>query len=312
MMASSTRTAVPCTALPFTGGRLTWDRDGRDWPNREASRFVRVGGIVWHVQQMGQGPVLLLVHGTGASTHSWRGLAPLLAKHFTVIAPDLPGHGFTTMPSSRFLSLPGMGEALGDLLRTLDASPSVTVGHSAGAAILARMCLDGHISPRALFSLNGALLPLSGVAAHFFSPVAKILASVPPLPWFFGRLAANPGIVERLIDNTGSRLDPTGIALYRRLFSNPGHVAGTLGMMANWQLDLMPHDLTSLAAPLTLVVGDRDGTIPPADAIRVRALVPSASLVSLPGLGHLAHEEDPEQVAVIVVRSAGKSPRGRR
>lgn len=55
---------------------LAWDRDGRDWPNRAASRFVEVGGIHWHVQQLGQGPVLLLLHGTGAATHSWRDIAP--------------------------------------------------------------------------------------------------------------------------------------------------------------------------------------------------------------------------------------------
>ena len=78
---------------------LSWERDGRDWPNREASRFVEAGGLRWHVQQMGRGPVLLLLHGTGASTHSWRALLPLLAKSFTVVAPDLPGHGFTATPS---------------------------------------------------------------------------------------------------------------------------------------------------------------------------------------------------------------------
>ena len=46
--------------------RLQWRRDGRDWPNRTFSRFVRAGGIDWHVQEMGQGPKLLLLHGTAA------------------------------------------------------------------------------------------------------------------------------------------------------------------------------------------------------------------------------------------------------
>ena len=74
---------------------MTADLPGRDWPNRAASRTVRAAGLNWHVQVMGSGPVLLLAHGTGAATHSWRGLAPLLAQHFTVVAPDLPGHGYT-------------------------------------------------------------------------------------------------------------------------------------------------------------------------------------------------------------------------
>ena len=85
-----------------------WQRDGGDWPNREASRFVRAAGLLWHVQVMGQGPVLLLLHGTGAATHSWRAMLPLLARHFTVVAPDLPGHGFTDAPATARLSLPGM------------------------------------------------------------------------------------------------------------------------------------------------------------------------------------------------------------
>lgn len=74
-----------------------WERDGADWPNRAASRFVTASGLTWHVQAMGapEAPVLLLLHGTGAATHSWAGLAPLLAARFRVIAPDLPGHGFT-------------------------------------------------------------------------------------------------------------------------------------------------------------------------------------------------------------------------
>ena len=62
--------------------RPDWDRDGRDWPHRAASRFVDAAGLRWHLQEFGapQAPGLLLLHGTGAATHSWRGLAPLLAE----------------------------------------------------------------------------------------------------------------------------------------------------------------------------------------------------------------------------------------
>jgi magnesium chelatase accessory protein len=65
--------------------QLVWERDGGDWPNREASRFVTTRRLRWHVQVAGQGPVLLLVHGTGAANHSWRDLLPPLAEHFTVV-----------------------------------------------------------------------------------------------------------------------------------------------------------------------------------------------------------------------------------
>ena len=91
-----------------------WAVDGADWPNREASRFVAAGGYRWHVQHMGQGPVCLLLHGTGAATHSWRDVMPALATRFTVISCDLPGHGFTHANFGQRVTLPAMaafGEA---------------------------------------------------------------------------------------------------------------------------------------------------------------------------------------------------------
>ena len=116
-----------------------WDREGRDWPNRAASRFVLAGGLRWHVQVMGQGPVMLLLHGAGAATHSWRDLAPRLARDFTVVAPDLPGHGFTQTPNAAGLSLNGMARGVTSLLKALDLRPQLAVGHSAGAAIALRL-----------------------------------------------------------------------------------------------------------------------------------------------------------------------------
>ena len=98
-------------------GRPDWTQDGKDWPNRAASRFYSAGGITWHVQITGQGPVLLLVHGTGAATHSWRDLLPPLRQNFTVIAPDLPGHGFTSQPDKAGMTLPGMARGIAGLLR---------------------------------------------------------------------------------------------------------------------------------------------------------------------------------------------------
>ena len=100
-----------------------WEVEGRDWPNRAHSRFVDAGRLRWHVQVWGEGPVLLLLHGTGAATHSWRALAPLLAEHFTVVAPDLPGHGFTTGGPAGGLAMPAMARAVGELLRTMDLAP---------------------------------------------------------------------------------------------------------------------------------------------------------------------------------------------
>lgn len=288
--------------------RLSWDRDGQDWPHRACSRFVAAGGIDWHVQQMGQGQALLLVHGTGATTHSWRGLLPLLAKHFAVIAPDLPGHGFTALPAQHRMSLPGMAHLLGDLLGVLEIRPEIVVGHSAGAAILARMCLDGVIAPRCLISLNGALLPLGGMPGRLFSPLARLLASSSFAAQLFAWRAGDRNMVQRLLRGTGSSIDPEGAELYLRLARNPGHVAGALAMMANWDLQGLARDLPKLKTPLVLVAGSNDRTIPSADAYRLHALMPRTEVVRLSGLGHLAHEEQAALVADLILDRAGAAP----
>ena len=192
-----------------------------DWPLRQHSRFLTAGGLRWHVQCLGRGPAVLLVHGTGAATHTWRGLAPLLARHYTVVAPDLPAHGGTARPADdTLMTLPGMASGLRALLEALDVEPALAVGHSAGAAILARMCLDGAIAPRGLVSLNGALLELPGLPRAVFSPLARLLAAS-PLPRLFAWRAGDRTAVERLVASTGSRLDAAGVDYYARLVRDP-------------------------------------------------------------------------------------------
>ena len=305
MSGTSTRRGPAArNAVSAYAEHLDWERDGADWPNRESSRFVLAGGLRWHVQVMGRGPALLLLHGTGAATHSWRDLAPMLANDFTVIAPDLPGHGFTAMPAAKGLSLPGMAALVQALLQELNCEPQVVVGHSAGAAILVRLCLDHAIEPRKIVALNGALLPIGGLAGRIFSPMAKFLARLERVPHFFARCAESPGMVPRLLRDTGSRLDAAGTEFYSRLARSPGHVAAALGMMAQWDLDTLRRDLRRLQTSLHLVVGGADSTIPPSDAFRIRTLVPNAEVTYLRGLGHLAHEEAPAQIAALIRKLA--------
>ena len=281
-------------------------RPGAGWPNRDASRTVRAAGLDWHVQVAGAGPVLLLAHGTGAATHSWRGLISLLARHFTVVAPDLPGHGYTQAPANARMSLPGMAAALHGLLTILNLKPAAAAGHSAGAAILARMALDGLPSLRALVSLNGAFIPLQGPAGQMFSPLARLIVGLPGLPQLFAWRARNPAMVRSLLDATGSTLDAEGVRLYGEVVRRPGHAAAALAMMAHWDLRPLLTDLPRLQTPLLLVAGANDRTVPPSQSAQVRALVPGAELTILPGLGHLAHEERPSETAALVEAFARK------
>ena len=302
MQAEATMGAVDATGRAGAAARepLAWQREGADWPLRAHSRFVASAGLTWHVQQLGSGPPLLLVHGTGSATHSWHRIAPLLARHYSVTSIDLPGHGFTEGTPVGGLSLPAMATALGALLRTLGLQPQLAIGHSAGAAILCRMALDGLIAPRLLISLNGALLRLRGAEWLLFAPLARLLASSVLPARLFAWAARDRASVERLVASTGSRLPPEDVDLYWRLVRNPAHVDGALRMMAAWDLVALERELPRLKAPLALLVGEGDRTVPPGEAARVRALLPQATCQSLPGLGHLAHEEQPEAVAAAI------------
>lgn len=308
----------PATDRPALSGVLDqrpfWSREGLDWPNRAASRFVDAAGLTWHVQvtrppaARGTAPVLLLLHGTGAATHSWAGLLPLLQDHFTLVAPDLPGHGFTGAPPPQHLNLPDMAAAVAALLARLDLAPSIGVGHSAGAAILARMALDGAIAPRVLVSLNGVLLPLGRMRASWFAPATKRLARGAAVPRLVAsRARRDPASVARLAASTGSRLKPQQVEWYRRLVGCPGHVSAALNMMANWDLVPLQQALPELAAELVLIGCSEDHTVSCAEAARVHAMLPRSRLLTLGGLGHLAHEEEPAAVAAHIIDAAQRA-----
>jgi magnesium chelatase accessory protein len=279
--------------------RPAFARDGADWPLREHSRFVEAGGgLSWHVQRLGAGPPLLLLHGAGGATHSWRGLAPLLASRFDVLAMDLPGHGFTE-PGRAEVSIPGMSKAVSALLAAEAFGPEVVVAHSAGAAIAARLCLDGAISPQTFVGINAALTPFPGVAGVLFPPLARLMNLNPLWPRLFS-WSADREAVARLIAGMGSKLDTRGLDLYARLLSKSGHCAGTLAMMANWRLDKLAAELPGLQPSTLLIVGAKDRAVPPADAHRVSARLAGSRVVELANVGHLAHEENPEAVAALI------------
>lgn len=281
---------------PGATSALDWQSVRGFWPHAEFSSFHRAGGLSWHVQSMGEGPALLLIHGTGASTHSWRRVAPLLARDFRVLMLDLPGHALSETPVRNGLTLPAMASALSALLTSLDVQPKVVVGHSAGAAILIRCCLDGSIAPDRIISLNGALMPFRGHAGYLFPSLARLLFLNPFTPRILAHSARGTARVDRLIRGTGSKLDAEGLELYRRLFSNPAHVRATLGMMAGWDLHTLVRELPKLSVPLVLINADMDKAVPASDADKICQLLPGIERLLLEKLGHLAHEEDAELV----------------
>ena len=281
---------------------MAWAAHRDTWPHAQHSRFVQAGAIHWHVQMLGQGPCMLLLHGTGSGNFSWRGLLPLLAEHFTVIAPDLPGHAFSSRGPEGSLSLPGMSEGLRAFMRQLNLTPQVIVGHSAGAAIGAHMVLShASLAHSTLIGLNPAWLPLPGMSSWLFGPAAKLAQLNPLSAWATAKMAAQEGAVARWIERTGSTLDVQGIELYRSVLRNSGHVHGVLSMMAAWQLKPLAARLHNIRNPVFMAIGSQDQTVPPTMAHEASLRLPQAKLVMQTALGHLAHEQDPVGTAQLVM-----------
>lgn len=295
---------------------LSWDREGADWPGRAHSRFIRVGHLRWHMQrwphpcpeERTERPRLWLLHGTGAATHTWRDVAPLLAAHTDVIAVDLPGHGFTQGAVDDDLTLPGMARALLALKEALTPWPSQSagdawVGHSAGAAVALQIMRMAPQSASIVVGLNGALLPWGGMASGLFMPLARALATLPWSVRFFAWSARRPGTVEALLRDTGSVIDARGVDLYRRLADNEAHVRAVLKMMAQWELEPFARELPEIHGRVVLICSARDRTVPPQVSERAAQLIPRARLVRLPQWGHLGHEEAPAEWASLILQA---------
>ena len=290
---------------------MDWNRHAAHWPHRGASRFVAHRPHRWHLQEMGAGPVLLLLHGAGASTHSFRDLMPALADGFRVVAVDLPGQGFSQAGSRARLGIEGMAADLSAMLTAEGIAPAALVGHSAGGALALRLAEVLPEPPRGLVGLNAALGKFRGMAGWLFPLMARALAVNPLTAQLFARTASTETSVRALIRSTGSRLDDRGLALYRALLADPAHVDGTLAMMAQWDLDPLLAGLERVRPPLLLLTGARDGAVPAATSQRAAARIPGAEWQDDPAHGHLLHEEAPEATAARIAPFLGRAGVGR-
>jgi magnesium chelatase accessory protein len=155
--------------------------------------------------------------------------------------------------------------------------------------------------------INGALLPFGRAAAPVFSRAARVLAAAPVFPQLVALHAVPRKPVERMLRQTGSATPEEMVRCYRRLLGSSRHVAGTLRMMANWDLVQLERNLARLEPRLCLLVGEGDRVVDPAQADELHARLPASMLRRAPGLGHLGHEEAPawfeEQIRAIAAEA---------
>lgn len=285
------------------------------WPNHERSRLITVQNVRWHVQDAGQGPVVLLLHGTAGSTHQWADVIPRLTAQARIIAPDLPGHAFTQVPHGLgrdVFSLRGMAAAVAALCDALEVRPDVVAGHSAGAAIALRMTLDGLIAPRAILGFNPALVPppeaYVSLVAPFLGPIVESRLVGGGAAW----LARETGLIARMLESSGSTLTEAQRTIYRDLCANESHVAAALAMMSRWDLPALLRDAAALTVPFSAYAGARDRWVPARQLASVVGRIPTATFEVIDNAGHLIPDEVPGAVVTAILHAlsqlAGHAP----
>ena len=275
------------------------------WPNSSASRLVQAGALTFHVQEIrptegdrdGANP-LLLVHGTGASSHSFRAMLPLLGGTRRTVTLDLPGHGFTQGARPGDLTLTGMARALADIVSELGLEAWEGVGHSAGAAVLLQMALDQRAAPAAVTGINAALEPIRGNAV--LSPLAKLLFHNPLTAHAVAFQARYSRLADRLLAGSGSQIDAVGRRCYNELLTGSAHVSGALGMMANWQLEPLTARFGEIAIPVHLIAAADDPMVPARVSQTAVRRFSDARLTMVAKGGHLWHEVDPAGAAALI------------
>jgi magnesium chelatase accessory protein len=193
-------------------------------------------------------------------------------------------------------SLDCMSDDLAALCQAEGITPTLIVGHSAGAAVALR--LAGKLGQGArVAGVNPALKPFEGLAGVMFPIAARMMAMTPGMAGTLTRQMRDPGRVLSLLRGTGSDISAGQMNLYARLFRDRAHVEGTLLMMAQWKLDGLRADLPKIATPTLFLTGSNDRMVPPVSAVEAARIMPDATVESIDGYGHLLHEEAPDRVA---------------
>lgn len=251
----------------------------------------------WRLLEIGHGPVILCLHGAGASADSFRSVMEDLSDEYRLIAPDLPGHGQTRLGRRDRSGLPEMAQDIARLANTFGAPVHGIVGHSAGGALALQ--LDGVLSPRGQVLINPALTRFSGAAGLFFPLMARALTHLPLASEILAHRFSDPVRLGQLLKATGTPISKAIAARYAALAGNPDHIRGTLRMMAAWDLDDLAIPENGTEGRIHVLLATDDGTVPCANTQSVLSGRRVFQINQLTG-GHLVHEAQPEAISALI------------
>jgi pimeloyl-ACP methyl ester carboxylesterase len=264
------------------------------------SQFIDINGLNVHYKRMGQGqPAIILLHGFGASTFSWKQVMEPLSQHGTVIAFDRPAFGLTERPLPPFDGAnPYSGDFQVDLLfglmDELGLEQAILIGNSAGGTVISNAAL-AHPERVTGMVLVSAAVYTGGGSPSWIRPLLQT-----PQMNRLGPLLARSIAGER------------GDAFIRTAWHNPDLITEETYQgyrrplqVHNWDRALweltrasrpgaLQERLDELTMPVLVLTGDDDRIVATADSIRLASELPNADLVVLENCGHVPQEECPE------------------
>lgn len=250
-------------------------------------------------------PVLVLVHGMAGSSAAWRWVMPALAERYTVIAPDLPGHG-DSVKAGQDCSLGAHANALRDLLVALGVERVTLVGQSLGGGVALQFAYQhpSRCERLVLVSSGGLGREVSWILRALAFPGVEFLAPVlfPALVRDVGnqvsrglrRIGLRAPRLEEEWRSYVSLTDPESRAAFMRTLRAVVDIGGQ-SVSAQDRLYL------SSLLPTLIVWGERDGIIPVAHARRAHEAMPASRLVVFEESGHFPHVEEPARFAATLV-----------
>ncbi len=278
-----------------------------------APRTRVVHGYERAYRMAGRGPALLFLHGIGDDSSTWLELLATLSADFTVIAPDLLGHGSSAKPRADY-SVAAYACGMRDLLTTLDVDRVTVVGHSLGGGVAMQFAYQFPERCERLVlvgsgGVGAGVHPLLRLAA---APGAGLVLPLLGTPPAVAALRGFAGLL-RLFDDAD--LDYV-LTRYARLVE-PGTRAAflrTLRSVVDWRgqvVNMLDRCYLTEGIPTLLVWGTEDRVVPSGHALRAHRAMPGSKLVLFEGAGHFPHRSDPERFLEILREFLAETPPAR-
>ncbi|MFL1463160.1 alpha/beta fold hydrolase [Roseococcus sp. DSY-14] len=258
-----------------------------------------------HHIRLGQGPSLLLLHGLGSSHRGWGPLLPLLAPHFTLVVPDLPGFGQTPLPPAP-LSVPVLADAVEGFMDAQGLRGAAVAGFSMGGQLALELVRRGAAGPAAALAPGGFWMgwERGWIAGNITAGLSLVRAAKPALP----AIAALPATRALLFAQFCARPWAVEASLAHDEAKGEAEAPGTDPMLAQMMTAPMQPGLEpdeAPRAPVLLLWGTEDRVTLPAQAPRAQAAFPGSRLEWVPRAGHYIHWDQPAEVARLVRRHCG-------